>query len=74
MPKFNRVPDAADVFLTAVWLAAIAHPDTADKNFRGRVRDAYRTIYGKEVTDELLDLVLEIEANKGSAGYADLFG
>ena len=74
VPKFNRVPDAADVFLTAVWLAAIAHPDMADKNFRGRVRDAYRTIYGKEVTDELLDSVLEIEANKGSAGYADLFG
>ena len=38
------------------------------------MKDAYRTIYGKEVTDELLDSVLEIEANKGSAGYAELFG
>jgi iron complex transport system substrate-binding protein len=74
VPKFNQVPDAAEVYLTAVWLAAIAHPDVADKNFRGRVKDAYRTIYGKDVTEEVLDLVLEIEANKGSAGYSDLFG
>jgi len=74
VPKFNRVPDSAEVFLTAVWLAAIAHPDTADDNFRDRVRDAYRTIYGKEITDAQLDSVLEIDANKGSAGYADLFG
>ena len=73
MPKFNRSPDAAEVYLTAVWLAAIAHPETAEKGFRERVKEAYRTIYGKDVSDDQVDRVLETDA-KDSAGYAELFG
>ena len=74
MPKFNRVPDTAEVYLTAIWLAAIAHPDSAEGYFRDRAKDAYRTIYGKEITDAQLDSILEKEANKSSASYSDLFG
>jgi iron complex transport system substrate-binding protein len=74
VPKFNRSPDAAEVYLTAVWLAAIAHPETAEGNFRERVKEAYRTIYGKEVSDSQVDRVLEMDANKDSSRYAELFG
>jgi iron complex transport system substrate-binding protein len=74
VPKFNRVPDTAEVYLTAIWLAAIAHPDSAEGDFRDRVKDAYRTIYHKEITDAQLDSILEKEANKSSASYSDLFG
>lgn len=54
-------------------LAAIAHPETAEGHFRDRVEEAYRTIYGKDVTDAQLDSILESAANAGSDRYAALF-
>jgi iron complex transport system substrate-binding protein len=76
VPEFNRSPDAPEVFLTAQWLARIAHPekfDAAAASFRQTVRDTYKTVYGAELTDAQVDRVLKIESNHGSAIYAEAF-
>jgi iron complex transport system substrate-binding protein len=73
VPVFNRSPDYAEVYMTAEWLAAIAHPGTEAPSVRTSVADGYRTIYGVELTDAQLNTILEVDANKDSADYAALF-
>lgn len=75
-PQFNRSPDAAEIYLSDDWLARIAHPARfADpKQFRDTVKDGYKLIYQRDITDEQLRFILELEQNKASAGYADIFG
>ncbi|MDQ7247908.1 ABC transporter substrate-binding protein [Dongia sedimenti] len=74
-PQFNRSPDSAEIYLSDDWLARVAHPDLfkGDK-FAGTVKDSYKLIYLKDVTDDQLKSILEIEQNKDSAGYSDIFG
>ena len=38
------------------------------------MKDGYKLIYQKDMTDEQLRFILELEQNKDSAGYVDLFG
>ena len=75
VPKFNASPDSPELFLTAVWLAMVAHPETGpiDDNFRKTVRDAYMTIYGRAPDEAQMNRVLELEANSQAPGYAALF-
>ena len=75
VPKFNASPDSPELFLTAVWLAKVAHPDMKlpDDDFRATVRNAYQTIYGRGPDDQQISSVLETDANSQSPGYADLF-
>lgn len=73
VPVFNVSPDYAEVYMTAEWIAAIAHPEAPGPKMRTSVADGYRTIYGIELTDAQLDRVFEVEANKDSADYAALF-
>ncbi len=75
-PQFNRSPDAAEIYLSDDWLARVAHPDRfkEPKQFRDTVKDGYKLIYQKDITDDQLRFILELEQNKDSAGYADIFG
>lgn len=75
VPKFNRSPDAPEVHLTAQWLARITHPeDFADQPaFRDTVRADFKTIYGKDLSDELISAMIEMDANGASANYRTLF-
>lgn len=75
-PKFNRSPDAAEVHLTAQWLARITHPaDFAGQTpFRDTLKATFSEIYGKDLTEELVDKILEVEANTVSTDYAELLG
>jgi iron complex transport system substrate-binding protein len=74
-PQFNRSPDAAEIYLSDDWLARIAHPKHFQdpKAFRATVKDGYKLIYQKDLTDDQLRFVLELDQNKDSARYADLF-
>lgn len=76
VPKFNRSPDAPEVHLTAQWLARITHPEAfADQPaFRDLLHSTYVQIYGKDLSDDLLGRLLEVEANSVSANYADILG
>ena len=58
------------------WLARIANPDrfTNPRKFRETVKDGYKLIYQKDLTDEQIRAILELEQNKDSAGYVDIFG
>jgi iron complex transport system substrate-binding protein len=75
-PQFNRSPDAAEIYLSDDWLARVAHParfsDAA--KFQDTLKDGYKLIYQKGITDEQIRFILELEQNKDSAGYVDLFG
>lgn len=75
-PQFNRSPDAAEIYLSDDWLARIANPDRFDepKKFRDTVREGYKLIYQKDITDDQLRFILELDQNKDSTKYADIFG
>ncbi len=75
-PQFNRSPDAAEIYLSDDWLARVANPAKfADpKAFRATVKDGYKLIYQKDLTDEQIRFILELEQNQDSAGYVDIFG
>ena len=75
-PQFNRSPDAAEIYLSDDWLARVANPArfSSAAEFRDTVKDGYKLIYQKDVTDEQIRFILELEQNKDSAGYVDLFG
>jgi iron complex transport system substrate-binding protein len=75
-PQFNRSPDAAEIYLSDDWLARVANParfSSAGK-FHDTLKDGYKLIYQKDITDEQIRFILELEQNKDSAGYVDLFG
>ena len=75
VPKFNASPDSPELFLTAVWLAMVAHPDGAsvDADFAATVANAYEMIYGRKPDEAQMRAILEIEANSQAPGYAALF-
>ena len=75
-PQFNRSPDAAETYLSDDWLARVANPahfSSAGK-FQDTLQDGYKLIYRKDLTEEQVRFILELEQNKDSAGYVDLFG
>lgn len=75
-PQFNRSPDAAEIYLSDDWLARIAHPARfpTPAAFRDTVKEGYKLIYQKDISDDQIRFILELEQNKDSAGYLDLFG
>jgi iron complex transport system substrate-binding protein len=75
-PQFNRSPDAAEIYLSDDWLARVAHPELFPdaKAFPATVKASYRQIYGKDLTDDQLRRIFELEQNAQSRGYSDIFG
>jgi iron complex transport system substrate-binding protein len=75
-PQFNRSPDAAEIYLSDDWLARVANPArfTDAAKFRDTVKDGYKLIYQKDLTEDQIRFILELEQNKDSAGYVDIFG
>lgn len=51
------------------WLAQLAHPDAFAFDLRGDARDAYRLLYGAELTGAQLDAILQADLNRDAAGY-----
>ena len=75
-PQFNRSPDAAEIYLSDDWLARVAHPERFEKaaDFRQTMKAGYQLIYRKDLTDDQLRAILELDENQDSAGYRDIFG
>lgn len=73
-PVFARTPDAPEIFLTSVWLAAIAHGAGYAPEFRKQILDTYKLIYGAGLTGDQVNSILESESNAPASRYAELFG
>ena len=75
-PQFNRSPDAAEIYLSDDWLARVAHPDLFKdpKAFRTTIKDSYKLIYLKDLTEDQVKSILELEQNKDSTGYNSILG
>ncbi len=75
-PQFNRSPDSAEIYLSDEWLARVAHPDLFPdkKAFKPTITDAYKLIYQKDITEDQVKSILELEQNKESTGYNDILG
>ncbi|WP_104400659.1 ABC transporter substrate-binding protein [Vibrio penaeicida] len=75
VPLFNRSPDASEAYLTMQWLAQIAHPNEFKASeFSNKVRNAYKTIYGVDITEEQYTQIMQMDQNKVSSGYETKFG
>jgi len=75
-PQFNKSPDSAEIYLSDEWLARVAHPDLFPdkKAFKTTIKDAYKLIYQKDITEDQVKSILELDQNKDSTGYNDILG
>jgi len=73
-PFFARTPDAPEIFLTSVWLAAVAHGAEFAPDFREEIGVTYQLIYGGELSDDQMNVILETESNAPAKDYSDIFG
>lgn len=75
-PQFNRSPDSAEIYLSDDWLARVAHPDLFKdaQPFGAAMKDSYKVIYQKDLTEDQVKKVLELEQNNDSAGYSNILG
>jgi iron complex transport system substrate-binding protein len=64
---------AAGGELAYLWFAEIGYPDLFDADMRKGVSDGFNMLYGKTLTDEQIDKLMQMEWNGGSAGYAETF-
>lgn len=72
-PVFARTPDAPEIFLTSVWLAAVAHGSEYAPAFRSKIHDVYKLTYGAELSDGQIESVLETDSNTPAEKYVELF-
>ena len=64
---------AAGGELAYLWFAEIGYPDLFDADMRKSVSDGFQMLYGKTLTDEQIDKLMQLQWNGGSAGYAETF-
>ena len=66
-PQFDRSPDAAEIYLSDDWLARVAHPELLQGRRRRSattIKDSYKLIYQKDVTEDQIKSILELDQNK----------
>lgn len=73
-PVFARTPDAPEIFLTSVWLAAIAHGTDYAPEFKTQIGDVYGLIYGADLSGGQIEAILESDSNAPASDYAETFG
>ncbi|WP_157994720.1 ABC transporter substrate-binding protein [Cupriavidus agavae] len=71
---FRWDPPSQETPLTLDWLSSLFHPQRAEPGFRLRIADAYRDLYGYQISERDTDDLLKLDANGGSAHYRALFG
>lgn len=57
-----------------MWLSNTLHPDLPRFDLRREMTEAYKWIYGYEVTAQDQDQILQLEVNRDSEGYLDAVG
>lgn len=65
---------AAGGEIAYMWFAEIGYPDLFDADMRAAVSDGFELLYDKQLTDEQIDQLMQMDWNGGSAGYAETFG
>ncbi|MBO0344377.1 ABC transporter substrate-binding protein [Roseibium sp. CAU 1637] len=73
-PVFARTPDAPEIFLTSVWLAAVAHGADYAPEFGTKIHDVYKLIYGADLTADQMKAILELKNNAPAKNYVEVFG
>lgn len=66
-------PGSHESHLTFLWAARVLHPKRAPFNVRAELRRAYEFLYQRKLTDEIMDEILALAANRGSAHYVASF-
>ncbi|MCJ8352373.1 ABC transporter substrate-binding protein [Moritella sp.] len=75
VPLFHRSPDASEAYLTMQWLAHISYPELfTNSSFIDKVRHAYKTIYGVDISENQYIRIMQTEQNKVSHDYEQKFG
>lgn len=65
---------AAGGELAYQWFAEIGYPELFDTDMRKAVFDGFKFLYGKELSAEQIDRLMQMDWNGNSAGYAKSFG
>jgi iron complex transport system substrate-binding protein len=65
-------PPSEESALARIWLAVLLHPDRIPRDLRQDVRDWYRFLYDRTVSDADIDRILFVKQNAKSAHYARL--
>lgn len=65
---------AAGGELAYLWFAEIGYPDLFNADMRKAVAEGFELLYGKTLTDEQIDRLMQMDWNGNSAGYAETFG
>lgn len=65
---------AAGGELAYQWFAEIGYPELFDTDMRKAVFDGFKFLYGKELSAEQIDQLMQMSWNGNSAGYAKSFG
>ena len=65
---------AAGGELAYQWFAEIGYPELFDTDMRKAVFDGFKFLYGKELSVEQIDKLMQMDWNGNSAGYAKSFG
>ncbi len=65
-----RMDGPIEAPLLAQWMAELINPAARPRQpLRAAIRDAYRTAFGYEASDDDIDRMLRIDDNRASAGY-----
>ncbi len=62
-------PPSQESALTWTWLASLLHPERGRFDLRADMRDWYQFLYRHTLTDDEIDRILVLSANRASAGY-----
>jgi iron complex transport system substrate-binding protein len=71
---FRWDPPSQETPLALDWLFSLMHPEHAEPGLRQRIADAYRLLYGYQVSATDLDDLLQMDVNVESTHYRELFG
>ncbi|PSU22074.1 hypothetical protein C0W52_03595 [Photobacterium kishitanii] len=62
-------PPNQELALALEWFTRTVHPNILPGSMREHLKSALEFLYGKEATDEQLDIMLRAEINKDASGY-----
>lgn len=74
LPQHSYTNESIEDPLILSWMAEVFYPEQAPHRLRGVYREAYRQIYGFNISDEEIDRALFLKENRGSAGYERFHG
>jgi iron complex transport system substrate-binding protein len=66
-------PASHEAPLVWMWMTMLAYPELYDWDLRAKVREKYNEIYGKTVSDDDIDNIIQMAVNGDSKHYHEMF-